>query len=64
MPKKRLTDLAKDYNISFDQILEIASNNLEESSLSGKGKNTWVDKKGQEIIDDNIPIEDAKPKVN
>ena len=63
MSKKRLTDLAKDYNLSFDQILEIVSNNLEESSLTGKGKNTWVDKRGQEIIDDNVPIEDAKPKV-
>ena len=63
MSKKRLTDLAKDYNLSFDQILEIVSNNLEESSLTGKGKNTWVDERGQEIIDDNVPIEDAKPKV-
>lgn len=61
MPKRKLTDLAKEYNLSFENILEIASNNLEESSLSGRGKNTWVDEAGQDVLDSNIPIEEPKP---
>tara|TARA_Y200000002_G_scaffold153026_1_gene126545 strand:- start:3842 stop:4222 length:381 start_codon:yes stop_codon:yes gene_type:complete len=61
MPKRKLTDLAKEYNLSFENILEIASNNLEESSLSGRGKNTWVDETGQDVLDSNIPIEEPKP---
>ena len=61
MPKKRLTSLAKEYNLPFKQIVEIASNNLEESSLSGKGKNTWVDEIGQDVLDNCIPIEEPEP---
>ncbi len=61
MPKKRLTKLAEEYNLPFNQIVEIASNNLEESSLSGKGRNTWVDETGQDVLDSSIPIEEPKP---
>lgn len=63
MPKRRLTDIAKDYNISFEQAKDIAFNKLDESAFTGKGKNTWVTEMGQAMLDDNIPLEIAKPKV-
>lgn len=63
MPKRRLTDIAKDYNISFEQASDIAFNKLDESAFTGKGKNTWVTEMGQAMLDDNIPLEISKPKV-
>jgi hypothetical protein len=41
MPKRRLTDIAKDYNISFERAKDIAFNKLDESAFSGKGRNSW-----------------------
>jgi hypothetical protein len=61
MAKKRLVALSKDYGISFEEIMEIASKHLEETNLSGKGRNTWVDEIGQTILEDSIPIKDACP---
>jgi hypothetical protein len=63
MAKKRLLALAKEYDISFEEIMEIASKTLEESSLTGKGKNTWVNENGQTILDDCIPIKDVGPRM-
>jgi len=63
MPKRRLTDIAKDYNISFERAKDIAFNKLDESAFSGKGRNTWVTEMGQAMLDDNIPLEIARPKV-
>ena len=40
--KKRLTEIADDFGISFDEALDIAFKNLAEDMLSGKGKNTWI----------------------
>jgi len=63
MAKRRLTDIAKDYDISFEELQEIAFNKLTEESISGKGKNTWIDEVGQDILDDNIPIKEVKPRM-
>lgn len=63
MAKRRLTDIAKDYDISFEELQEIAFNKLTEESISGKGRNTWIDEVGQDILDDNIPIKEVKPRM-
>lgn len=63
MAKRRLSDIAKDYDISFEELQEIAFNKLTEESISGKGRNTWIDEVGQDILDDNIPIKEVKPRI-
>ena len=63
MAKRRLTDIAKDYEISFEELREIAFNKLTEESITGKGRNTWIDEVGQDILDDNIPIKEVKPRI-
>ena len=56
MAKKRLSALAKEYGITFDEIHEIVMNNLEEDMVTGKGKNLWLSEAGQVLIDDLIPM--------
>lgn len=62
MAKRRLTDLAKEYEIPFEQAMDIAFNKLTEESITGKGRNTWIDEVGQELFDDNVPIKDVQPQ--
>lgn len=54
--KKRLTEIADDFGISFEEALDIAFNNLEEDMLSGKGKNTWISEAGQMAMDSIVHI--------
>ena len=63
MAKKRLTQIAKEYDIPFEQAEEIAFNHLTEESITGKGKNLWIDEVGQEIMDDCIPLAVPKARV-
>ena len=54
--KRRLTEIAKDFGISFEEAQDIAFNNLEEDMLSGKGKNTWISEAGQMAMDSIVHI--------
>jgi len=63
MAKKRLTQIAKEYEISFEAVQEIAFNVLAEESITGKGRNLWIDKVGQDILDENIPMAIQKARV-
>ncbi|WP_286963533.1 hypothetical protein [Brevundimonas sp.] len=54
--KRRLTEIAKDFGISFQEAQDIAFNNLEEDMLSGKGKNTWISEAGQMAMDSIVHI--------
>ena len=56
MPKKRLSELAKEYGISFEEIHKIATHSLEEDMITGKGKNLWMSEEGQHCLDDLIPM--------
>jgi hypothetical protein len=56
MPKKKLTDIAEEYEISFEQAQDLVSNNLEEDMVTGRGKNTWISESGQIVIEEIIPI--------
>lgn len=50
--KERLTTLMKRYETgySFEESLDIAKEKLEQSMITGKGKNTWINEKGAEIL--------------
>lgn len=56
MAKKRLRDIAEEFNIDFEEARRIAYNNLEEDMVSGKGKNTWINEAGQDIFDNYVPL--------
>ena len=56
MPKKRLTQIAEEYGISFEDSLDIVFKELEEDMVAGKGKNTWVDEDGQRVLDELISM--------
>ena len=42
MPKKRLSELAKEYGITFEEIHKIATYHLDEHMITGNGKNLWT----------------------
>ena len=56
MPKRKLTEIANDFEISFEKAQDIVTNNLEEDMVTGRGKGTWINDAGQKIFDDLIPI--------
>jgi hypothetical protein len=63
MAKRRLRDIADEHDMSFEQVRDLAFNILDECALTGKGKNTWVNEVGQDLLDDNIEMLIKKPKV-
>lgn len=63
MAKKRLTQIAKEYDIPFEQAQDIAFNHLTEESITGKGRNLWINEVGQDLLEDNIPMAIAKARV-
>ena len=56
MAKKRLKDIAEEFNIDFEEAQRIVYNNLEEDMVSGKGRNTWISEAGQDIFDNYVPL--------
>jgi hypothetical protein len=63
MAKRRLADIAAEHDMLFEQVRDLAFNILDECALTGKGKNTWVNEVGQDLLDDNIEMLIKKPKV-
>jgi len=62
MPKVKLTKLAEENDISFEEAMEIAKDKLPEDYLTGKGKNTWVCEEGQEILVEAFDVPELVPK--
>lgn len=56
MPKKKLIQLAQEYEISFEEAQDFVSINLAEEMVTGKGKNTWINDDGQKVFEEMIPI--------
>jgi len=56
MSKKKLTQIAEEYEISFEEAQDIVMSHLAEEMVTGKGKNTWINDDGQGIFEDMIPI--------
>jgi hypothetical protein len=62
MPKKKLTQIALEQDVEFEDAMEIAQDKLPEGSLTGKGKNTWVNEEGTAILEESFMIEEIIPK--
>ncbi len=62
MPKKKLTQIALEQEVEFEDAMEIAQDKLPEGSLTGKGKNTWVNEEGTAILEESFMIEEIIPK--
>ena len=56
MAKKRLFQIAKECGVPFEEALELAFQHLEEDMITGSKHLTWINEKGQEILDDVIPM--------
>ena len=56
MAKKKLTAIAEEYGIPFEEAQELVFKHLEEETVTGKGKNTWVNEVGQVALDDIIAM--------
>lgn len=62
MPKKRLTSLAEEYDIPFDEAVDIVMQKIPEELVTGSGRNTWISEDGQKIIQDGLFIDEIIPK--
>jgi len=62
MPKKKLTQIALEQEVEFEDAMQIAQDKLPEGSLTGKGKNTWVTEEGTAILEESFMIEEIIPK--
>lgn len=60
--KVKLTKLAEENEVTFEEAMNLAKQKLPEDSLTGKGKNTWVDEEGQEILAKAFDIPEIVPK--
>ena len=63
MAKRRLSHIAKDMNLEFNQAYNIVVSELEESMVSGTGKNTWIDERGQLILAEYEVVPEITSKV-
>lgn len=62
MAKKRLSKIAMDNGKTFEEMVSLAGEKLAESMISGKGKGTWIDDKGQELLEDACDVPEIVPK--
>jgi len=60
--KVKLTKLAEENEVTFEEAMNLAKEKLPEDSLTGKGKNTWVNEEGQEILAKAFEIPEIVPK--
>lgn len=56
MAKKKLTQIAEEYEISFEEAQDLVTSSLAEEMVTGKGKNTWINDDGQEVFENLVPI--------
>tara|TARA_R100001509_G_scaffold160972_1_gene129480 strand:+ start:3157 stop:3558 length:402 start_codon:yes stop_codon:yes gene_type:complete len=62
MAKKRLYQIAKECEIPFEEAMDLAFKHLEEDMITGAKHLTWINEKGQEILDDVIPMPNVAPE--
>ena len=56
MAKKKLTNIAEEYGIPFEEAQELVFKHLDEETVTGRGKNTWINEEGQTALDDIIAM--------
>tara|TARA_R100000388_G_C7237068_1_gene158546 strand:- start:946 stop:1323 length:378 start_codon:yes stop_codon:yes gene_type:complete len=62
MPKKKLVKIAEEQDVEFEEAMRIATEKLAKGSLTGKGKNTWVNEEGTRILEKALMIDEIIPK--
>ena len=62
MAKKKLTKIAEEQEVEFDEAIKIAQEKLPEGSLTGRGRNTWVNEEGTRILEESFMIDEIIPK--
>ena len=62
MPKKRLKQIAEEYEVEFTEALEIVKNKVPNDFVTGVGKNTWISEEGQDILEDGLFIDEIIPR--
>jgi len=60
--KKRLTQIAKENNIEFKELEDLAKSKLSSNMITGNGKNTWISEDGQQILDQAIEVPEGVAK--
>lgn len=63
MPKKRLSVIAKENEVSFDEALQLAKDKLPEEEITGKGLGLWISEIGQDILVEAFDIPELTPKM-
>jgi hypothetical protein len=61
MPKVKLTQIANNYEVSFNEALQILQEKVPAEYITGKGKNTWLSEEGQSIVEDGLFIDEIIP---
>ena len=56
MAKKKLTNIAEEYGLTFEEAQELVFKHLDEETVTGRGKNTWINEEGQTALDDIIAM--------
>ena len=59
--KTKLVALAKENNIDFDYAMELKEK-LSDEMVTGRGKNTWINEEGVEILKEAFDIPEIVPK--
>jgi putative transposon-encoded protein len=62
MPKKRLIQISKELDISFEKAMDLVDNKLSSDMVSGKQRATWITEEGQVILGEAAYIEEIVPK--
>lgn len=62
MAKVRLKELAEEYEVEFNKAIEITHEKLSEEMVTGKGKATWINEEGAEILKEALYIPEIVPK--
>tara|TARA_R100001126_G_scaffold51839_1_gene29297 strand:+ start:258 stop:629 length:372 start_codon:yes stop_codon:yes gene_type:complete len=60
--KKRLTQIAKENNIKFEELQKLAADKLSAQMMTGKGRNTWISDNGQQILDQAMEVPEGVAK--
>ncbi len=62
MAKTRLKIIAEEYGVDFDEALQMAQDKLPAEMITGKGKGTWINEEGNDILKESFDIPEIVPK--
>jgi len=62
MPKIKLTTLSDEYEVTFEEAIDIVLEKIPKEYITGKGRNTWISEEGQSIINEGLFIDEIIPK--